>query len=274
MVRKGNLLYNGDFETQTAEGWILGAYGLTNDFEMFVDRIAAYKGEAGGWLNSLKAAATTYVAYDKICSFEEYEAYLYIVYINNHAAYSTSSIVYGLDDKGNYIKYIRLGYNNEKDVWRSYQAILRGFGDITHFTIGVYAYADNPSQWVYFDEAKLIPLRSVKSHILTEYKFFSGLTSDKTWFSTLACIGKCKLRSILKTENASGTDPSLSCRICVSLLDNPATFITLNHNTIYSNDINILVADLPEISYLTIIYELGGTSPSFDVYHHLRVEPY
>jgi len=274
MVRKGNLLYNGDFETGTTEGWINGICGLQGGMALEVKGEAKYKGNYGGKLYAGLPPRTSYVGYDRMCSFEDYEAYLFIIYAYLDEGVTISPQIYGLDDKGNLISYYYLGYNNEKGVWKGFKAILRGFGDITHFKVGVVASCLDTVGRMYFDEAKLIPLRSVRGHELAEYKYWGSVSENTTWYSGLACIGRCKLRSIVRTTNVSGTSPTLDITLKISLLDDYLTQYTLTHSQFTGEDFEEISIDLPEVSMIYITYNLGGTSPSFDIYHHLRIEPY
>ena len=274
MARKGNLLYNGDFETGTLEGWVNGIHGLQNGMALEVKAEAKYRGNYGGKLYSGTTYRASYVGYNKTCSFEEYEAYLYIIYGYMDEGFTLSPHIYGLDDKGNLIDKYYLAYNTEKGFWKCFKAILRGFGEITHFNVGVLAWCYDTIGRMYIDEAKLIPLRSVRGHELAEHRVFPEVTENKEWFSCLACIGKCKLRSIVRTENVSGSSPTLDVSLEISLLDNSETKYTLSHSQFTDEDFEEVTIDLPEASVIKINYTLGGSSPSFDVYHHLRIEPY
>ena len=274
MARKGNLLYNGDFETGTLEGWVNGICGLQDGMVLEVKSEAKYRGNYGGKLYSGTTYRASYVGYNKTCSFEEYEAYLYIIYGYLDEGFTLSPQIYGLDDKGNLIDKYYLAYNTEKDVWRCFKAIIRGFGEITHFKVGVLGWCQDTIGRMYFDEAKLIPLRSVRGHELAEYRMFSSLGADKEWFSGLACIGKCKLRSIIRTANVSGTSPTLDVNLEISLLDNSETKYTLSHSQFTGEGFEEVTIDLPEASVIKVTYDVGGSYPSFDVYHHLRIEPY
>jgi len=274
MALKGNLLYNGDFETGTTEGWINGAFGKLGECVLSVSEEAKLRGNYGGMLTAPGYFNESYIAYDKMCSFEEYEAFLYILPIKMVAGCYTIGYLYGLDDKGNLIDDYWLGYNNETGSWRTLKAILRGFGDITHFKVGVYYYSFEEGDKLYFDEVKLIPLRSIKGHEIADYRYFDNLTADKEWYSLIACIGKCKLRSIVRTAGVSGTDPTLDVTVDVGLLDNTKTYLSVSHTTFTGEATEEKIIDVPEVCWLRIKYTLGGTSPSFDIYHHLRIEPY
>lgn len=274
MALKGNLLYNGDFETGTTEGWINGAFGKSGECVLSASEEAKLRGNYGGMLTAQGHFNQSYIAYDKMCSFEEYEAFLYILPIKMVAGIYTVGYLYGLDDKGNLIDDYWLGYNNETGSWRTIKAILRGFGDIIHFKVGVFYYAYDAGDKLYFDEVKLIPLRSIKGHEIADYRYFDNLTADKEWYSLIACIGKCKLRSIVRTAEVSGTDPTLDVTVDVGLLDNTTTYLSVSHTTFTGEATEEKIIDVPEVCWLHIKYTLGGTSPSFDIYHHLRIEPY
>jgi len=274
MVLKGNLLFNGDFETGTTEGWECGPYELTCDYNLTASEEARYRGSYGGLLTAQEDNAAGFLAYNKVCSFEEYEAYLAIMYIKLVSGLVTTGVLYGLDDKNNLINYYRLGWNMEENIWRKYVVLLRGFRDITHFQIGLHAWGSVAGDKVYIDEAKLIPLCSIKGHEIKEYRNFNNVTSNKEWYSVIACVGKTKLRSVLQVVNVSGSSPTLDTKIECYVFDGMIKPLILEHSQFTNDGIEQVTIDLPDVSYIKISYTVGGTSPSFDIYHHIILEPY
>ena len=274
MVLKGNLLYNGDFEAGTTEGWEINPFGLSNDYTLSVNSSAKLRGNYGGWLETATSYGTGFIAYDKICSFEEHEGYLYILPIKMEEGVYCQGYLYGLDDKGNLIDKFILGYNSDKGSWRRITAFLRGYRDITHFKVGAFLFGSSYGGLYYIDEAKLMPLKSIKSHVLAETRDFDNVTSDKIWYSGLACIGRCQLRSIVEVTNVSGTSPTLDISVEVFLFEGVTLFYKLSHSQFTSEGYEEKVWDLPEACYIRVTYDVGGTSPSFDIYHYLRLYPY
>jgi len=274
MALKGNLLFNGDFETGTTEGWETSPYGEGCAFDFSASGEAKYRGSYGGLLTAQHLASLGYVAYNKICAFEEYEAYLFILYTKITDDFYSSGVLYGLDDKGNLIDHFYVGYNTEVGEWKKIVALLRGFGDITHFKVGLAGQIYNEGEKIYFDEAKLIPLKSIKGHELSEFRYMTNVTASKSVYSGLSCVGRCRLRSIIKTQNVSGTSPALDVYLNIMLFGDNATYYTLTHSQFTGEDFEEKVIDLPEASYIYINYGVSGTDPSFDIRHHLRIEPY
>jgi len=273
MVRKGNLLYNGDFETGTTEEWILGPFGLMTQHNLTVSPEACLRGYYGGMLEAVVNGAETYLAYDKMCSFEEYEAYLFVFPFNLVNGLYNLGQLYGLDDKGNLLEKFWLGYNDTLGEWRKIVALLRGFSDITHFKVGAYVLSQNSGDKFYFDEVKLYPLKSIKSIELAEVRNFYDVQTNTDWYSGLACIGQCRLRSIIKVQNISGTSATLDIDIYTGLftLDGPAYYI--KHSQFSADGFEEIKIDLPEVSWIYIKYTVGGDNPRFNIYHNLRVEP-
>jgi len=271
---KGNLLYNGDFETGTAEGWITGPFGKPFPFNFSVSSEAKHTGNYGGLLYAPDAYLDGYLAYNRTCSFEEYEAYLFIMSANMVAGLYNAPILWGLDDKGNLIEEYAVAYNDETGLWRRYITLLRGFRGITHFQVGLWYFNWQEGDKLYFDEVKLIPLRSIKGHEISEYRHFTNITTNWDWYSSIACVGKCKLRSIVRTENVSGTSPTLDIIIEIFLMEKANTYYTLTHSQFTGEDFEEVNIDLPEASVIRVFYTVGGSSPSFDIYHFLRLEPY
>ncbi|RLE43165.1 hypothetical protein DRJ16_04075 [Candidatus Woesearchaeota archaeon] len=274
MVLKGNLLYNGDFEAGTTEGWLNGIFGLPHDLDFTVSEDAKYRGDYGGKVYAGSSIGSSCIGYDKLCSFEEYEGYLYTVYCKIESGLLIYPKLYGADDNGNYIRSFDLGYLNSISGWQLFQAILRGVGEITHFKVGIYAYTNTLGDTYYFDEAKLIPLRSLKSHHISYKKTSLGVTSDMSWYCYLACLGSCKLRSIVRTTNVSGTSPTLDVTVRAVILEDDVCQYTLTHSQFTGDDFEEVTLDVANIGYIYVEYALGGSSPSFDIRHIIRLEPY
>jgi len=274
MGLKGNLLYNGDFEAQNTEGWEVGAFGLLGQHTLTASEEAKLRGSYGGLLTANVGFAQTYLAYNKVCSFEEHEAYLFIAPFKMLNGFYNMEMLYGLDDKGNLLEKFWVGYNEDIGEWRKIVALLRGYSDITHFKIGMYIYSIYAGDKFYLDEVKLYPLKSIKAVELAETRNFNDVTTDITWYSGLACVGKCKLRSIVDVRDVSGTSPTLDIEINIGLFKNTGTTYTLQHTQFTSKGFEEKIIDLPEACWIGVSYKLGGTDPSFDIYHDLRIEPY
>ena len=273
MALKGNLLYNGDFETGTTEGWECGVFGYPCQCSLTASAEAKYKGNYGGLLTTQSDYAGAYLAYNKICAFEEYEAYLYMFYGKMVSGMCSLGMLYGLDDKGNLLDDFEIGYNDEVGIWRKYIVLLRGYRDITHFKVGLWYWGLNTGDKFYFDEAKLIPLKSIKSHEIKEYRDFLNVTTNKTWYSVIACIGSARLRSILQVTNVSGNSPTLDTKVEIYMLEGANIPFTITHSQFTSEGIEEERIDIPDVAFIKVTYTLGGDSPSFDIYHHLILEP-
>ncbi|UYL65038.1 MAG: hypothetical protein OBKJMPBA_00006 [Methanophagales virus PBV304] len=273
MTLKGNLLFNGDFETGTSEGWVNGAFGKAGECSFFVTSLYMLRGNYGGMLAAPTEFANSYMAYNKTFALEEYEAYLYLLPVRINAGLCCQAYLYGLDDKGNLIDEFPLGYNDETGYWRTFQAIIRGYADVTHFQVGLYFWGYNIGDTMLFDEVKLFPLKSVKSHMLVDGAEINNLTSDTTKYYLLSCLGRCQLKSILWVTDVEGTDPTLDVEITVILFKPYSLYYTIKHTTVTEKMSEDKTVELPEVSAIKVDYKVGGTNPSFDLYHALRIIP-
>jgi len=183
-------------------------------------------------------------------------------------------VLYGLDDNGNLIKTICLGRIEYSGYWYRHQAILRGDGEITHFKVGVFAHGQISGNKFYFDEAKLIPLRSIKGHQLSDYYQRDVLTSDMSRLVPLACMGTARLRSAVRTWSVSGTSPTLDVTIIAVKIEDNLCWYELNHTQITNRTFEELTIEVRNIAYLWVTYDVGGTDPQFDIYHFLSLEPF
>ena len=268
MALKGNILFNGDFETGSVEGWIKSPFGLLCDYNFSADASAKYKGNFGGLLEANKDYAYAFIAYDKLCCFEEYEAYLLIGYGKIISGNILYPVLYGCDDKGNFIKSYALGFLQETGKWVKYQAILRGFREITHFKVGVYAYAHDNGDIFYVDEFKLMPLKSVKGHHLSVDCHHASVTSSFGKFINLACVGPCRIRSVVAVSNVSGTSPSLRVDLFPYIMESDFDYYTISHSEFTGEGLEQVVSDVANIKYLFVGYDVSGTDVSLDIHHY------
>jgi len=273
MGMKGNLLYNGDFETGTTEGWVNGAYGKVRELTLTVTDEEKYLGNYGGKLSSLIVYPVSYVAYDKLVSFEEYEAYLYVIYQKMVLGSFCYGMLYGADDKDNLLGTYSLGYIDEKNEWKKVIALLRQFNDITHFKVGGYYQGELDGGEFYFDEAKLVPLRSIKSVILRDYQFLDDLTTDKTRYVNLAIIGRAKVYSEVKVFNVGGTDPTLDIKLTFYHFDPAGNIVEKSHTQFTAEGSEIITQEITDFQLIRVDYTVGGTDPTFDIYHLITVIP-
>ena len=273
MARKGNLLFNGDWETGTGVDWFIGEFGLDNDFVIEVTQEDKYQGNYGGKVTAIKDSATGYISYNKVCSFEEYEAYLLIGYIKMITTNKCQLYLYGLDDNGNYIDKYPIGFNSACGEWKRFSGILRGFGAITNFKVGFYIFASYEGAWAYFDNFKLLPLKSASSHRLIEEWKIDNLTSYYLTVLPAGVVGECRLESLLTVRGVSGSSPTLDTRIEVYYPPSYDHVEKINHSQFTNTGFERVSAYLVDGTYIWIIYNVGGSSPSFDITHQIRLIP-
>jgi len=273
MVLKGNLLFNGDFETGDTEGWNSNPFGLSDEHDFFVSSSARYRGDYGGTLLAGVDYANLYLLYDKIFSFEEYEGYLYMCFVNNVNATANALVLYGLDDKGNLNDLHYITYNQETNAWRLYTCIIRGLSKYTHFKVGFWGYSINAGGKFYIDEAKLIPLKSIKSYNLSEYWSFSNVTSTFNKYTTLGGVGEFKLKSIIQVDSVSGSSPTLDIRLIVAQLEDIGVTREYNHSQFTNTGSERIEHIVENVGYINVRYEVGGTDPSFSFRHVIILKP-
>jgi len=273
MAKKGNLLFNGDFEHGTTQGWKVGEFGLSGDFDLFSGSEGAYRGSYGGKVVAKKDNAYGYISYDKFCSFEDYEAYLLLGYIKLLNADKCQLILYGLDDNGNYIDKIPIGFNSEAGVWKRFSGILRGFGEITNFKVGFYIFADKEGDYAYFDEFKLLPLKSTSAHRIVEEWKIDNLTSYTLKVVPAGVVGECRLESFLVVRGVSGTSPTLDTRFEVYYPPSYDYYEVIEHTQMTGIGTDHISYDLVDGTYIWVIYNVGGDGASFDITHQVRLIP-
>ena len=119
----------------------------------------------------------------------------------------------------------------------------------------------------------MLPLKSVKSHILADGAEINNLTSNTTKYYLLSCLGRCQLKSIIWVTDVEGTDPTLDVELTVLLFKPSSIYYTIRHTTVTQEMGEDKTVELPEVSVIKVDYKVGGTNPSFDLYHALRIIP-
>jgi len=274
MVRKGNLLRNGNFELGTSEDWVLAPHGLgTEACEFWVLEDGIYGSEYVGLLRVPSGNYEGYMMYDKMCDFEEHEAYLFNMSIYKSGGRFAEGVLYGYDDNGNYIDYIPFGQVTEDDNWILLSAFLRGYNNMTHFKVGFRGLTLTTIGDYYFGGCKLMPVKSIKGMYIGEYIRKDDLSSDFDYYGTCACLGRCKFYSIITVPQLSGTDVTLTIRISLYTKDWLENVIILEHPTLTEPSSDILSIEMPEIVKYRVQYIFSGTSPVADIRHDIRIVP-
>jgi len=273
MVRKGNLLYNGGFEAGDLTGWKSGEFGLSSDFDLQVTQAKVYRGNYAGVMVAQKDNAEGYISYDKIISFEDYEAYLFVAYAFLANAERCLGYIYGLDDNGSYITKYAIGYNDEQNKWKRFLGIIRGFAEITHFKVGLYTFANNQYDYLYVDEFKVIPLKSAKSHQIMEEWDYDDLYSNTTKSLCLCVFGECRLESMLTVNAVVGTSPTLDTKIKVWHHSQYQIYEEFEHSQFTNVGRERISADIPDAAFIFVEYTVGGTGTHFDIHHQIRLTP-
>ena len=71
----------------------------------------------------------------------------------------------------------------------------------------------------------------------------------------------------------SGTDPTLDVGIYVALLYGTNILLEYWHGTITGNTTSRISVEIPEAQYIIVEYYIGGTEPSFNIRHNIRLIP-
>jgi len=273
MVRKGNLLYNGDFEMGSLEGWEHGPYGLPHECDFAITVAQKYKGNYAGQIYSTQSFKQSFIAYNKVCSFEEYEAFLFIIYTYKFYGHFAQPVLYGLDDKGNLVNYYPLAWLTEDEKWVRQMVLLRQFGDITNFKVGYRFRTINPGDYCVIDEAKLFGYKSIKSLILEANMSQTNLDADLVYSFPIAVIGRCKLISYLNVTEINGTSPTMDVEFRISLVDDPEVIYKFSYDTITETGMYVLEKELSEVGQFNVVYDVEGSGRQFTFKHYIRLIP-
>jgi len=79
--------------------------------------------------------------------------------------------------------------------------------------------------------------------------------------------------SLLTVRGVSGTSPTLDTRIEVYYPPSYDYFEKVEHSQMTDVGLDRVSADLVDGTYIWIVYNVGGSSPSFDITHQIRLIP-
>jgi len=272
MALKGNLLYNGDFEVGDTSGWVVNPFGKSGVFSLTTTTDKVKAGSYAGKF-SPSGAGSGYLAYNKSFAFEEYEGYLFIGWLYMSGDYYHAGYLWGLDDKGNLLDEFFLGINLDSGVWKKFVGILKAYGELTHFQIGVHAYAFADTDIHYIDEFKIIPIESLRSVVIHDKWKNATITAGVDKWYDLICMGQARVYSILHVTDVSGTDPTLNVTIKPSVLEDINLCNQFSHTQFTGTGAEEKYLDVSSVNGIKVEYRVGGTDPSFTINHYLKVVP-
>ena len=180
MVLRGNLLFNGDFETGTTQGWEHGPYDFFAQCSFSASSEAKLFGNYGGLLEATADDQRSYIAHEKILPVEEYEGYLFISQYKLIGSGENEIYLWGLDDNSNYYYSFRIGKNLRGGEWRPGIYLLRGWYDVLNWRVGMYFHGVSAGAKLYIDDVKVIPLKSVKGVSLVGYQAYADASANIT----------------------------------------------------------------------------------------------
>jgi len=271
MVRKGNLLYNGTFETGDTTDWVTKPHSLGNNFTIEASTEKVYKGSYSGKVTITDNGGNCFLEYDKALDFEDYEAYLMLarIYLVDFS-YGWGAI-YVLDDNENYSTYNLIGKTNELNKWKTLEAIIIGQGDCCKFKPGAIFYGVASNNYGYIDELKVMPLKSRKANTLFDSWEYTALNSDATKYLLMAVTAPAKIFSKVRVSKVSGTNPTLDISVKSHYFEDHLSYESVSHTQFTATGQELKTLETPGFCWIEIGYTLGGTDPSFDLVHTMRV---
>jgi len=274
MTRRGNLLRNGNFVLGTTEDWVIRPYDLGDEGASLTLSTPGFFGSnyKGDFYCPYKDKKY-YLMYDKQVDFESSASYLYslLVYLDMYGA--MEGVLYGLEDNGYFIDKILFGHVSDRHEWIWLNCILRRLDNLSNFKVGLMTGLISDSGFVFVGCAKLIPLASAKDVFLKEYLTYDNVSSTFVYNGKNACLGRCKLYSVLSVSDVSGTDPQLETIITIYPYDCPYNSCILPHTPFTTGGSQTRSIELPQLVNYNVTYNISGTNPSFTIRHLIMITP-
>ena len=270
MVRKGNLLYNGSFETGDTEGWTIAPVNnVVNEATIDVDNSNQ---KSGNYCGKLIAGGTGFYGkgYDKLFDFEEYAAYYFEMWAKDGNTAGIYPFIEIYDDRMNIINHYYIGY------WAgTTYGLIRGL--ITNFGLGRWgrlflgAYGMDANTYAYFDNVLLMPVNKLSEWSFVFYKPEEDITSDKYWYPGILIPRPAKIRSVVEIGTVSGTDPELDIELRINSPIEYKLVENTDHVTISSSGTYGISYDSQSFGIVGVKYDVSGTDPKFPVKHWLEI---
>jgi len=270
MVRKGNLLYNGDFESGDVEGWTVAPKcSLYSEANIAIDNANQ---KSGSYCGKLTAGGASYQAkgYDLKLDFEEYVGYLFEIWGKKDTAYGLAPMVEFYDSQGNIRNCYMLNYTTDTGYILSHGIFTNwGMGAYAKLFLGIYAL--NAGEIAYFDNVSVIGLKNIKDWSFNLFKDLGTITSDTTWNTCLMIPRPAIIRDKVNVTNTGGTSPTLDIEIRMNAPYILSFIEGKSFSQITGDGLYFLTFETNSFGLIYVKHTLGGTDPTFDVSHHMEV---
>lgn len=270
MARKGNLIYNGDFETGTVEGWIHAPKWATYkkasiEVDSVNQRTGSYCGKviAGG-------LGVYGIGYDLLLDFEEYPAYYFVAYGKLGNMVQIYPFVEFYDEGKKVIYLLLLGFSRVNEYVRFAGYITNlGLGRYARFYIG--GYGLNAGDACYWDDISVTPVRDIRGISIEHHVGSKRYTGNASDYLNLFFPRPMIIRDLMLVSNTSGTSPTLDVSIQVY---SPRALRVIEEKAfpqVTADGTYYLTFETSSFGFLGLNYKVGGTKPRFDVEHYLQI---
>jgi len=270
MARKGNLIYNGDFETGTVEGWIYPPkWASYKKADIAVDSVNQRTGSYCGKV--IAGGVGVYgIGYDLLLDFEEYPAYYFVAYGKLGNMLQIYPFIEFYDEGKKVICPLLLGFSNTNDY-------VRFAGYITNLGLGRFAriyisgYGLNAGDACYWDDISVVPVRDIRGISVEHHVGSKTYTADATDYLNLFFPRPMIIRDLMLVSNTSGTSPTLDMSI---QLYSPRAQRVIEEKAfpqVTADGTYYLTFETSAFGFIGLHYKVGGTNPSFDVEHYLQI---
>ena len=264
MVKKGNILKNGDLEEGVVAPWTLATkipgYGTADASINNVEQ------RSGSYCLALTSGATGQAlkGHTEKIDFEEVEAYELQLASKKGTAYGCYSMIEFYDTADNYIDYYNLEANVEAD-YQLTRGVLTNLGGCDHFHIMLGVYLTVASTIAYFDDVMLRPLKNYKSFKPERKKDYGAQTGNFLDYPRIIMGSPFNVWYYYKITNTGGTTPTLDIayeRLSLKGLQliESKSVPQITADGTYTGELSFTAGGL-----IQIIYTIGGTTPTFTI---------
>ena len=272
MVRKGNILKNGDLEEGVVAPFTLAT--KIPDYGTADASINNVEQRSGSYCLALTSAATGlfFKGHTEKIDFEEAEVYQLQLASKKGTAYGCYPAIEFHDTADKYVDFYYLDVHTLAD-YQLTRGVLTNLGGCDHFHIMLGLYLSTANTTAYFDDIMLKPLRNYKSFKPERRKDYGAQTATFTNYPRIIMGGSFNVWYKYAISSTGGTTPTLDIAYRRYALANLELMEQKNVPQItadgtYMGELSFTAGGLLDINFV-----IGGTTPTFSIVETWQLVP-
>ena len=272
MVRKGNILKNGDLEEGIVEPWTLAT--KNPDYGTADASINNVEQRSGNYCLGLTSATTGlfFKGHTEKIDFEEAEAYELQLASKMGTAYGCYPVIEFHDTADNFMDFCYIDVHSLAD-YQLVRGVLTNLGGCDHFHIMLGVYLTTANTIAYFDDVMLKSLKNYKSFKPERRTDYGAQTATWTNYPRIIMGSPFNVWYKYVISGTAGTTPTLDITYSRYALKNLEVMEQkkvpqITADGTYTGELSFTADGLLDINYA-----IGGTTPTFTIVEIWQLVP-